>query len=162
MIHKGQLKELVEETIKDIGFYSEEATELILGTIAQESHFGTYLRQLGNGPALGICQMEPATHHDIWKNFVTYKKGLEIQLMDIAVTIVSTFDKGGVSRPTNEELVWNLKYSIAMCRVHYLRKKGAIPKDTEGQAAYWKEHYNTHLGKGTTKEYIRNYNKFVR
>ena len=30
----------------------------------------TYLKQMGNGPALSICQMEPATYCDICNNFL--------------------------------------------------------------------------------------------
>jgi len=153
MINKHQLRTLIEETLEEIGFYSPEATDLILGTIAQESDSGTYIKQLGNGPALGICQMEPATHKDIWKNYLAYKDSLSDKINKL------TTDNSGIY---GEEMRWNLKYAIAMCRVHYLRKKGAIPKTVEGQAKYWKDHYNTHLGKGTTEEYINNYNKYVK
>ena len=46
-----------------------------MGTITQESR-ATYVKQLGNGPALGLAQMEPATHDDIWINFLKYKTAL--------------------------------------------------------------------------------------
>lgn len=156
MIDINQLRDLVNETLIEIELHSTESVELILGTIAQESHLGTYLRQLGNGPALGICQMEPATHDDIWNNYLKYKQSLTSKIIDI-MSYRTTPDEH-----TSKELVWNLKYAIAMCRIHYLRKKGAIPKDLEGQAKYWKEHYNTYLGKGTTEEYINNYQRFVK
>lgn len=39
-------------------------------------------------------------------------------------------------------------------RLHLLRCPGPIPDSLEGQAAYWKKHYNTILGKGTEEGYI--------
>lgn len=49
-------------------FASSSAVNLLLGTAAQESAFGTYLRQIGGGPARGVFQMAPATAKDIWEN----------------------------------------------------------------------------------------------
>jgi hypothetical protein len=43
---------------------SLNAIQLLMGTAAQESHLGTYLKQI-NGPALGVFQMEPNTEIDI-------------------------------------------------------------------------------------------------
>ena len=56
MKNKAQLKVETESTLKAIDLYSDEAVSLMLGTCAQESAFGRYRRQLGNGPALGIYQ----------------------------------------------------------------------------------------------------------
>ena len=49
---------------------SQEAENLLMGTAAQESALGEYIRQLGNGPALGIFQMEPETFDDIVRNYL--------------------------------------------------------------------------------------------
>jgi len=111
---------------------------------------GTFLVQLGGGPALGIFQMEPNTHDDIWLNFLQYREALAGEIRGQYMV------NGGAS-----ELVWNLAYATAMCRMHYLRKPGAIPTSVEGMAAYWKKHYNTELGKGTEEEFIANYNRYV-
>ena len=48
-----------------------------------------------------------------------------------------------------------------MCRVHYLRVKEALPTTPEGYAEYWKKYYNTSSGKGTAKEFLDKYNKFL-
>lgn len=121
-----------------------------MGTIAQESAMGRYLVQLGSGPALGICQMEPATHNDIWSNFLKYRSHLVKYIEDISV------DR------TPEEMVWNLYYAVAMCRIHYLRVPERLPNNLEGYAYYWKKYYNSHLGKGTEQEFIENYQRYVR
>ena len=148
MIDLDQFRDyVVEPTLEDLGLMSAAASELVIGTALQESHL-TYIKQLGNGPALGVCQMEPNTHDDIWKNFLAYRNVLSDAVLDI----------GG---PEPQELIWNLKYSVAMCRIHYRRVSSPLPQagDVEGQAQYWKTYYNTELGKGTTQEYIDNWSR---
>jgi len=145
------MKELIEDTIKRLDLYKPEVVELLLGTCAQESAFGKYRRQLGGGPALGIFQCEPATFNDIIENFLVYKSELMAKIIKIS----------GVSRLNAKELIENDILATCIARVHYLRRKEAIPKDLEGQARYWKQYYNTPKGKGTVEEYIRNYKKYV-
>lgn len=153
MIDPRQLRSLViDPVLKRIGLYSVPASDLILGTIAQESACGQYLKQMGAGPALGIIQMEPATHDDIWKNFLAFKEALRD-----AVAREAACGIGGDAR----ELVGNLNYAVAMCRVHYLRAPGAVPIDRLGQARYWKKWYNTERGAGSVEEYMRNWARYV-
>lgn len=153
MIDPRQLRAFViDPVLNRIGLYSLAASDLVLGTIAQESACGQYIKQIGGGPALGICQMEPATHDDIWKNFLRYKDDLRD-----AVARESACGIGGDAR----ELVGNLNYAVAMCRVHYARKPGLIPADRLGQARYWKQWYNTEKGAGSVDEYMRNWARYV-
>lgn len=151
MIDKKQLRKVVEDTLKYINLYSEDATNLILGTIAQESAGGKYIQQLGSGVAQGICQMEAATFWDIVDRYLRFKPNLKLLIEDVA----------NIRDWKASSLTTNLIFSIAMCRVHYLRDSKPIPSDLEGQAAVWKRCYNTHLGAGTEEEYIRNYKKYV-
>ncbi len=144
-------KEVVIPTLKYIGRYSEDAANLIVGTMWQESH-GEYIKQLGNGPALGFMQMEPATHDDIWNNYLKYKGDLETKVKDLAIAHPS-------GKPSPNNLMYSLPYQVAMCRCHYLRVKEGIPngKDVEGMAHYWKKYYNTSLGKGKPEEFVKNF-----
>jgi hypothetical protein len=57
-------------------------------------------------------------------------------------------------------MIYNLHYSTAMARVLYFTFPGDIPSTLEGQAQYYKTHWNTIDGKATTEEYIENYNLF--
>jgi hypothetical protein len=148
-MEKKQLRKLIKETLIEIGLYSQEAENLIIGTIAQESHLGKYIEQV-RGPAKGICQMEPNTYNDIWNNYLKYKPELSDKILKLSVDANDA-----------DEMRWNLKLSIAMCRVHYLRVPTAIPLSLERQAEYWKKFYNTRFGKGTIEQYIKNYNRFV-
>lgn len=145
------MRALIEDTLKQLGLHTLDSANLILGTIAQESAYGKYRKQLGSGPALGICQMEPATFNDIVLNFLKYKPELAAKIKQVAQ--VSEFNPN--------DLYLNDRLSICMCRAHYLRCKEAIPNSVEGYAKLWKLRYNTPLGAGTEKEFIENYERYV-
>lgn len=148
MIDVEQFRTLVvRPALKVIDLHSDAAEELVLGTALQESHL-TYLKQLGTGPALGLFQMEPATHYDLWANYLKYNPELARKVAQLA------------HYKEARSMITDLLYSAAMCRVHYRRVKAALPAagDIEGQAAYWKKYYNTPLGAGTEAQYIHNWN----
>lgn len=147
-MYKHQLRELIVETLKEIDLYSEDAVNLLMGTCAQESHLGQYIKQL-NGPALGVFQMEPNTFNDIFSNYLRYKR----ELLDSIYNLCGDIH--------NKNVMWNLKLAICFARVHYLRVPEKLPNTIEGYAAYWKKYYNTYLGAGTEEEFINNYNLYV-
>ncbi len=151
MINKVQLKSLITRTLQGIGLHSEDAVNLIMGTAAQESALGHYLRQLGNAPARGIFQMEPYTFKCHVKYLKQYKPGLADKILLFT----------GASDFKVELLEYNLAFACAMTRVHYLRIPKALPGTMDGYANYWKTYYNTRLGKGTVIEFISNYKKYV-
>ena len=118
--------------------FSPWAINQVTGTALVESGL-CYLEQLGGGPALGICQMEPATHYDCWVNFINYNPQLKIIMLEIA---------GASSMPDALLLVENLAYSVAMARIKYWRSHLAPPaaNDAVGCANYHKDIYNSALG----------------
>lgn len=155
MIEPYQLHdEVVKPVLSLLGrkFSQPAARTLIMGTIAHESFCGRCITQKG-GPALGIIQMEPVTHNDIWDNFLRYKPKLALRLN-------SLFD---IEEPNAQRLIYDLRYNVMMCRLHYYRKKEKLPEvdDIQGIARYWKTHYNTEKGKGTTDKFIADFNHYV-
>jgi len=147
-----QLKSLIIRVLDEIGLLTPGAVELLLGTAAQESAMGTYIRQLGNGPALGIFQMEPATFNDIIENFLRHKLHLRSRVENCC----------NVKFLKSSDLETNLALSICFARLHYYRKFEDLPQTLDGMARYWKKHYNTPLGRGTEAEFIENYNRYVK
>ena len=146
-LDKDQFRFAVSEVLKTGQQYSLAAVNLLLGTAAVESNFGTYLFQK-NGPALGVFQMEPATHNDIWKNYLAGRQWL-----------IDDFNlKKCIGR-----LIYDLRYSVAMTRIHYLRVPKLLPdhKDINGMAKYWKKYYNTNLGRGSIKDFVDKYALYV-
>lgn len=138
--------EIIRPALVAVGLYSKPAEDLVFGTACVESNCGEYLRQI-NGPALGFFQMEPATHDDIYKNFLKYKPDLKARVMKLSAPGLSAA----------ENLKSNLMYAAAMCRIHYLRVSQPIPEDLQGQAEYWKKYYNTAKGKGSVEKYLDAY-----
>lgn len=148
------MRQLVNKVLHDLEpeiKYSIDAENLILGTIAQESGYGKYRTQLGNGPARGICQMEGNTFNDIVNNFLAYHTPIKEKIKQIANVDVFVAD----------DLINNDVLAIAMCRVHYLRVSAQIPTSLNEQALYYKKYYNTMLGKATPEQYIKNFNRYV-
>lgn len=140
---------VIVPTLAQLGLYSDAAVNLLLGTCAQESKMGTYLKQL-NGSALGIYQMEPASHDDIWDNYLKYRGDLAGKILAID------------SRNTNN-LIVNLSYATAMARIQYLRVSEPLPEanDLNGLAHYYKVYYNTAGGAATIDEFVANYQRYV-
>lgn len=137
---------VVRPVIRSIGLYSPAAEKLLLCTALVESNM-TYIKQIGKGPALGLFQMEPNTHDDIWVNFLRYKPELAKKVAAHAIR----------GQGSSAQLMGNMEYATAMARVHYFRKREPLPheNDIEGMARYWKNHYNTYLGAGTIDGFKR-------
>lgn len=143
---------IVRPVLQALGNHSMAAENLVIGTAVQESNLH-YLRQLNEGPARGLNQMEPATHDDHWQNYLAYRTELRGR---VEAFLVPNQDR-------HAQLVWNLAYATAMCRLHYMRVPVALPGATNvaGLAAYWKQHYNTPQGRGTVAEFADKFEKFV-
>ena len=142
------------EEASGVKLSGDAAEELLLGTAIQES--GLRARQQKNndgsfGPALGIFQMEPDTHDDIWDNSLHGK---------LKSSILTHFH---LEKPNLELLKTDDEYAAIMARIAYRRAPGKLPPagDLQGQATYWKTYYNTY-GKGTVPEYIENWNAFMK
>lgn len=157
--NSNQLRlEVIRPTLKQLEVaagipYSQAAENLLMGTAAQESGLGTYLAQLGGGPARGIFQMEPATLEDCYTNFLDYRAQMK--------SGVDSFLAAWPDKAT--QLVSNNAYAAAMCRVRYLRAPGNLPPadDIQALGEYWKQHYNTPQGAGTVDEFVTHYQLYV-
>jgi hypothetical protein len=149
-----QFRGLIVRVLEAQQLCSRAAVNLLLGTAAKESDFGTYLRQLGDGPALGTFQIEPATERDIWDNYLRFRPERRSTITRIC---------GVFSLKNNEALEWNLAYGICLARLHYRRVKEPFPAhdDVAGLGHYWKRFFNTPLGKGTIVGFVQAYDKYI-
>lgn len=147
---------IIDPACERIKMRSDAATNLLLGTCAQESHLGKYFHQI-EGPALGIFQMEPATYEDIMDNYLNRRK----DIYDRLATGIKFDLTPGIS--SLKCIIHNLWFASAMCRIHYYRVKEPLPAydDIEGLAYYWKTYYNTKYGKGTPTEFVENFKRLV-
>lgn len=155
-IHYNHLyTHIIVPTLKYLGMESKVAALLLLGTAQQESRCGKYLKQV-QGPALGVWQIEPATHHDIYENYLSYRPTMRKLIKGL-----SSHYSYHSEQYSDDDLVSNLKYACAIARLIYFRVSEPLPSDAndiDALAIYWKLYYNTTLGKGTIEEFVRNYN----
>ena len=155
MLNLAQFRELiVKSSLKDLMLYSEDAEELLVFTCAVESLGGTYLKQV-NGPALGIYQMEPITYNDIWERYLKANGRLSMMMF-------SNFHVAFM--PSEERLIYDLRFATAMTRLHYARVKEPLPtcKDENAVWDYYKRYYNTFKGAATKEESLAKYHSFLR
>ena len=145
MIEPSEFGSLViRPALQGLNLWSLAAERLLLGTAIAESGL-RHLKQT-RGPALGLYQVEPATHDDLYENWLHFRPDWGNRLIEC------TTDYGTYT----EQLVWNLAYATAVARLIYYRRPEPLPDtgDLRGQAEYWKAHYNTEAGKGTVEYYI--------
>ena len=155
------LSKEIRETLSEANMYTTDMHKLLLGTIASESDFGSLNKQRG-GPALGIGQMEPSTHNDIWSNYLSYKPQLRSKVINSMWF--------GVPKLT--QLRYNRKYQILMYTVQYQRAHSVNkcldhPKFKTKNDEIWyfawlhKKVFNTAAGKSTTKRFFEKYHEYV-
>ena len=144
---------IIRPAIEYLDMWSVSAEELLLGTAIHESFIGRYIKQL-KGPALGVYQIEPHTHKSIWTHYIKYREELVNKFLSIYPNIAEWKEE-----VNDELLIYDLKYSTMIARIIYYRHKEALPRagNISGHAAYWKEYYNTELGKGSKFSYMSNW-----
>ncbi len=147
-IDRNQMRSLVVRSLarRKIGGESiggRAAENLVLGVFAQESGMGSYLRQMGNGPALGFGQMEPKTYQWLHDKFIPRIGELHKYVFPM--------------------LEWDIDHMILMTRLFFRAFPDPLPAehDIAGMAELWKRRYNTIHGKGTEAQFIDNYKRFV-
>ena len=141
-----QFTDLIWRVLRHHDLDSSAAVNLLLGTAAQESAFGTYLRQI-NGPALGIFQMEDGTFEWLREKY----------------NHETTPSIGSVRFAEFEMLEYDLWLAILFARLRYRVVPALLPaaEDIRGLAEYWKQYYNTPAGRGTVEQFEKNYTKYI-
>ena len=188
MIEEISVSEMAETVRSVLEFIDGEAVEstmaLIMGTAAAESDF-RYLRQMGYDPilsplqeestadvggAFGYTQVEIGTAMDMLTNWHRMNKfeGQYYSAFRYFLGEDLFINTEEFILPSKVAIGWALQhrplFSVAVCRLVYKRKPGAIPQDWQGRAEYWKEHYNTVYGAGTPDKFLaacENHDLFV-
>ena len=165
--------DIIRPTLKllaqfDNRLYTESAVNLLLGTAAQETDGGYYLKQYPSGPGRGPYSMEigdNGTHRSIWQHYLnrpTKQYLRELVLSLVPDSAVHTHPDGWIYVDDNQ-LVGNLPYATAMARLKYwpIKKSLPAPQDIVGLGDYWNEFYNANDEYGTTEEFVESWKTFV-
>jgi hypothetical protein len=158
MIDLGQWKTYVVRpalnllSVADVRLNAEWAVNQIVGT-TKESGGLTYLLQVPNGPAIGPYQMEPATHDDIWVNYLVYQP----ELRAVVLKLCPLAGKGKASLMFTDML-----YATLMCRIDYWRSNVPAPANSAlALATYHKVVYNTSNGASVASEDVDYYQSAI-
>jgi len=156
-IDKSQLTMMIASVLKQQELYSENALAMLLATSAHESEFGTYMFQIGGGPARGLFGMEQATERSIWHNYLRYKR--ERKRAVVAIT--------GVMSPhpyNNDALLYNMAYQICLARLYYLTAEEALPKadNPKEQMRYWATYWKrVNVTENDREDFMKDYERFI-
>ena len=120
---------VVRPTLKHMGMWSLAAENLLLGTAARESGLGFHLKP-ANTQALGIYQISPRMHRNIWDHFLAQKSELSSLVRGLAS------QREFLSHP-HHELATNLAYSTAIAWLIYWRTDVEIKKIDPANTWFW-------------------------
>lgn len=132
--------------------------QIMVLTIAKESGF-KYRRQIGGGPARGLCQMEAATALDTFR-WLKDKPELWRRLTQIWFGLKSVPHFTPSEGEVNLHLSNHDPFALALGRAHYRMFPAEFPRELHNQAAYWKQFWNTEGGKGTAAEAMEAWNAY--
>lgn len=137
------------------GMYSHTAALLICGTIAQESRGGRNVRQDGNLPARGICQMEPIRYNEV-DAWLGQKANLDLGMAVRDLRLIA--GPQGI-----DQLQGNAYLAVAYCRVGYWMRSDPLPApdDREGIWLYYKKHWNSYAGTATRDDFMNNWVRYM-
>jgi len=141
------IENIIDPVIRDMGCFSPQAVDLLVMIAAHESREGHYLAQI-SGPAIGIYQMEPATHDEIIQYLRRNNYDLYERLNKWTGIIHHSLMAG------------NLYYATFMARAFFLRYPDALPRTHPDMAAYAKMRWNTAAGKATAEDYLNAFNEW--
>lgn len=131
---------------------SPAARQFMLAVAAQESRCGEYFKQLGDGPAQGIWQVEPATLHDLHINYLSYESQLDRHLFALLPMVDIT-----------DPMISCPLYNCGVARLCIYRQPCPMPElnDREGMFQVYKTYYNSVRGAATISEWRDNWKRYV-
>lgn len=151
------------------GCNSVFAINLMIGTAWKESLGLSYLRQIGGGPAEGLCQVEPETEASLWAHHLRYNKDRrdwvlsmityaeQLQWLAYIEMIVDGAKDEDVPVPNTDRLLFDLKYNLVMARMKYWVRNFSWPEDPQNihaLAHIWDVHYNVNKKHGFPHEFV--------
>lgn len=145
MFHVEQFKKLIiEPALYNIGLWSESATNLLVGTALIESNL-KYFKQVPQGPALGLFQIESATYQDICNRSHKYP---EIRNKALKYLGYKDFPERAY------RLISDIALSVIIARLKYYLHPSSLPPsdDIPALAEYWNTIYNTNIS--LEKQYL--------
>ena len=147
---------VVRPTLKHMGMWNQAAENLLLGTAARESGLGFHLKP-ANTQALGIYQISPRMHRNIWDHYLAQKSELSSLVRGLAS------QREFLSHP-HHELATNLAYSTAIAWLVYWRTgidfKKLEPENTQALARIWQKYFHSRCP-GNKESFVDSYQQLL-
>ncbi|SDK69247.1 hypothetical protein [Microbulbifer yueqingensis] len=146
---------VIRPTLKHLRAWSAGMEDLLLGTAAQESQLGFHLK-LGRRHGLGLYQILPHTHREIWDRYLIDHPALASKVRGLAS------QRDFLEHP-HSELTTNLRYATAIAWLIY--RAAGIERIEEGNiramARIWHRHFH-HGPVARARDFVRSYNRMVK
>ena len=147
---------VVRPALKHLGMWHPSAENLLLGTAARESALGFHLK-LANHQALGIYQISPRMHRNIWDHFLASKPDLASKVRGLAS------QREFLAHP-HHELATNLVYASAIAWLVYHRCniniKSVDKNDTVALGKLWQKYFHN-KNAGTVQSFCDSYQHLI-
>ena len=150
-----ELRQLViRPTLKQLRAWSQGMENLLLGTAAQESQLGFHLKQ-GRRHGLGIYQIQPHTHREIWDEYLINHPTLASKVRGLAS------QRDFLDHP-HSELATNLRYATAIAWLIYRSAKVYKVDETDvtNMARLWRQYFH-HGPTATARDFQYSYAQLV-
>ncbi|MFC6635075.1 hypothetical protein [Microbulbifer taiwanensis] len=145
---------VIRPTLKHLRAWSPGMENLLLGTAAQESQLGFHLKQ-GRRHGLGIYQIQPHTHREIWDEFLIDHPALASKVRGLAS------QRDFLDHP-HSELTTNLRYATAIAWLIY--RDAGVHKvrecDVSTMARLWHQHFH-HGPSASARDFECSYARLV-
>lgn len=129
---------VIRPSLKQTGLWSLAAENLLLGTAACESELGARI-PYRNQQALGIYQISPRRHKNLWDNYLASQPDLSSRVRGLAS------QREFLQHP-HHELATNLAYATVIAGLLYYRGAAAIdriaPTDILSLGKLWCRHFH--------------------
>ncbi len=129
-------EEIVAPTIHDLGMWSREAEDLLVGIAAHESGGFRHLRQSPRGPAVSPYQLEPWVAADVVVRYLDTRPDLRARLESAAWPLrSSSVDWANLDlRDLRLKLICDLRFATAVARLRLWMIPEPLPRleDFEG------------------------------
>ena len=145
---------VVRPTLKQLRAWSPGMEALLLGTAAQESELGFHLK-LGRRHGMGIFQIAPCTHRQIWDQYLINFPALASKVRGLAS------QRDFLQHP-HSELATNLRYATAIAWLIY-RAAGVETVESEDlprMAKLWKKHFH-HGPSASLRDFVDSYCRLI-